>query len=391
MPFLFPFEPDWGDPVEVEIAYKTEVIASRSYREQRIAVRVQPRKTVKLRVTALRDVFTNFLRRVAVQQQAEWVLPEITRAAHMTLAAESGDTSVQIDAARPWAAVGAWIVLRAPSGLLMRQLTGVAGGVLSFAAPLPEDIPALAEVCPGLIGRLSQNIRATMPTNSALRATIEFVADPGSNVYEGETTPDHVFNGRELFLRKANWGSVPNVEFQGFLETGDTGRGVLSHFIPVDWNAAKTQLEFVVRGTEDADDLTAFFHRMKGQQGEFYHPSPTKDFDLSIGASLGDLFLDVPGVEVFDLYAASTVHKAVWVKYRDGSWQANVIDEITVAGADSRITVVDPWAQDVNEDNVSRVSWLLVHRLSVDTMQIGWLTRHVARTKLTMQTIEDLE
>lgn len=390
MPFLFPFEPDWGNSVQVEIAYKTEIIESRGYREQRLALRRQPRKTISFQVTALRENFLTFMRRVATQQQAEWVIPEITRAAETSATAFSGATSVQLGSAQPWASVGSWIVIRASSGLLIRQLTAVAGTVLSFAAPLPAALALGSEVYPGLIGRLSQSIRMKTPTNNIVQGTIELSADPGANVYEVETVAPLTFNGRELFLQRSNWGAVPSVDFEGFLETVDYGRGVVSHFIPVNWNVVKTQREYMLRGPDEANEFTAFLHRMKGQQGEFYTPSGSMDFNLSIGALATETILDVPGSEVFDLYEESPVHKAIWVRFSDGSWQANRVLSIAMAGPNSRITVLDPWDQDVSSDNARIVSWLSAYRLSVDTVSLDWLTRKVSRAKLTMQTVEDL-
>lgn len=209
MPFLFPFEPDWGNSVQVEIAYKTEIIESRGYREQRFALRRQPRKTISFQVTALRENFLTFMRRITTQQQAEWVIPEITRAAETSATAFSGATSVQLGSAQPWASVGSWIVIRASSGLLIRQLTATAGTVLSFATPLPATLALGSEVYPGLIGRLSQSIRMKTPTNNIVQGTIELSADPGANVYEVETVAPLTFNGRELFLQRSNWGPCP--------------------------------------------------------------------------------------------------------------------------------------------------------------------------------------
>lgn len=390
MPELFPFEPDWASSVEVEIAYKTETIESRIYREQRIALRTQPRKTVRFDVALMRDDYRRFVQRIAAKQQAEWVIPELTRFVKTSAGAASGAVTLAFMARPAWAAAQSWVVLRAPSGLLLRQIVSVTSTTVTFAVPIPEVMPSGMEVYPGLVGRLSQGIRATTPTNTALKASVELLGDPGSNVYEGPTTAPLTFNGRELWLRKSNWGSVPTLDFEGMLETGDYGRGVLTHFSAVPWNTLKIQREYVLRGQADADDFTAFLHRMKGQQGEFYAPSGSPDFDLSTGALAGSSALVVPGSTVFDLFAADPTYRAVFVRYADGSYQANVVTAITAAGPNTQLAVATPWAQAVTVENTRMVSWLYAMRLSSDNVTIEWLTNRVARAKLTAHTLEDL-
>lgn len=389
MPFLFPFEPDWSSPVEVEIAYKTEVLTSRNFREQRLALRSQPRKSIRFEVTALRSVYQKFMQQIAARQQAEWVVPEIVRPAFADGAA-SGATSLSFPARPVWVRPQSWVVVKLPSGLQLRQVLTATTTAFTFATPLPEAVPAGASVFPGLIGRLSQSMSGSTPTNAALKGTVELAADPGANFFEEETVAPITFNGRELWLRRSNWGTVPSLDFEGRLETVDYDRGVVTHFSPVIHNVLRVQREYVARGHAEAQELTSFLHRMKGQRGEFYAPSVSHDLDPSVGAAAASSFLDVPGTETATLFAASPVHRAVFVRFADGSYQANVVTGITVSGSNSRIAVANPWTQAVSSGNARMVSWLYAMRLSADTVTMEWLTDSVARAKLAAQTLEDL-
>ena len=389
MPFLFPFEPDWASPVEVEIAYKTEVLTSRVYREQRLALRSQPRKSIRFEVTALRSTYQNFMQQLVARQQAEWVVPEVVRPAFAN-SASSGATSLVFPVRPAWARPQSWVVVKLPSGLQLRQVAAVTATDISFAVPLPEAVPAGTAVFPGLIGRLSQSMSGSTPTNAALKGTVELAADPGANFYEEETSAPLSFNGRELWLRRSNWATVPSLDFEGRLETLDYDRGGVSHFSPVSHNVLRVQREYVIKGQTEAQEFTAFLHRMKGQRGEFYAPSGSHDLNPSIGAAAGSSFLDVPGTEIAAIFAASPVHRAVFVRFADGAHQANAVTGITVVGPNSRIAVASPWSQAVSAGNARMVSWLYAMRLSADTVTIEWLTDSVARAKLAAQTLEDL-
>lgn len=391
MPFLFPLPHNWSSPFKVDVGYKTEIIQSRVFREQRLAQRSQPRKQVTLSVSPSRGTLRTFLAQMAARQQAEWVLPEVTRAAETASPAVAGGSVLDLGVAAPvWAVPGSYVVIEALAGQVLAGVVSTLGGGVLIDVPLAADLPTGSRVYPGLVGRLDQSLKGSLQTNTVGNLTIVFAADPGLNQFEDVVGAPLAFNGRELFVMRPNWQSSPQITLDGMLETTDYDRGRLAHHSPVAWNIETLRMEFIRRNAAEAELLTQFFHRMRGQQGEFYMPTWTDDFDLTTGAASGASILNVPGTTMFDLFGTSTVYKAAFILYKDGTYQANRITARSIVSGSSRFTFATPFSQAVNEANVKQMCWLPAWRLSIDSLTLEWLTRTVAQAQLTARTIEDL-
>lgn len=391
MPYLFPFAHNWSASFRVDNSYKTEIIQSRVFREQRLALRSQPRKRVTLSISPTGTELRSFLSQMATRQQTEWVIPEVTRPSLTATLLSAGGNVLDFGAtAPPWAVVGSYCVIQAVAGQVLAQIAVVLGGAVQIVTPVAAALPASSKVYPGIVGRLETSLKANLLTNAVATSTIVLDADPGINRVQNDSTAETTFNGRELFILKPNWQQTPQVTLESMLETIDYDRGRVVHHQPVNWNIETLRLEYLRRDQAEAEALTAFFHRRRGQQGEFYMPTWVSDFDLTTGAASGATILNVPGTTMFDLYATSPVYKAAIIFFRDGSYQANRLVSLTNVSGNSRFTFATAFPQAVNKTTVKLMCWLPAWRLAIDTLTIEWLTRTVAQAQLTMRTIEDL-
>lgn len=392
MPFLFPFQPNWNESFKVELSYKTEIIVSRNFKEQRFALRTQPRKQVSFTINPRRGRLSAFMDEFSSQQQAAYVVAEPTRSVVVSTVAMAGDSALYLEgaAAPVWAASGAYLVVSGAAGPELVLVDTALPGVLVLDQPLSNDVAAGARVSPGLVGRVSQSLSGQLLTNMTGKFDIDFAADPGLNIVEGVTSAPLAFNGRELFLLKPNWRTSPNFTLEGLLETTDYGRGRVEHFAPVNFNQAGLRLEFLQKTSAEVEALCQFFHRMKGQQGEFYMPTWGDDFDLSIGCAAGASVLDTPGVAKANMLGSSTIYRAAIAFFKDGTYQVNKIATLAAASGNSRFSFVSPWAKALNDSTVKLMCWLPVWRLAVDTMTLEWPTAVAAQTQLTMRALEDL-
>lgn len=389
MAILFPFTPNWASAYKVESAYKTEIITNRDYSEQRFALRSQPRRGLSFVVSPARGRLREFSNLMASRQQAEFVVPEITR--HWLVAEEAlATTNIIVPDAGvvpPWAAPGTHLVIERTDGRELVLIVSADPLGIVLDQPLAATVPPGSRFYPGLVGRFDQGIRGQFYTNTTGQFTMNFDADPGLNFHEPDTAAPVSFNGKELFLKKPNWRSAPIVSLDGLLETTDYGRGRLNHFSSVAYNHLSLRMEFLQRDAAEAEALSQFFHRQRGQQGEFYAPTWGDDFDLSIGAASGASSLVVPGLDTVNLFSANLVYRAVVVFFRDGTYQANRITTLAAAGSNSALSFAAPWTRAINPGTVRQMCWLPVWRLAIDSLTLDWQTRTVAQTQLTLKAL----
>lgn len=381
---LFPFLPDWAEPVDYTESFLTEVIKSRDNTEQRRAVRFNPRKTFNFRVSErgagkrrLRAYLERFI-------QSEFELPDPVRRVSVAPAG-AGESVLILSEAKAWAQPGIIGYVRF-SGVWERvAVDGVVGATLVLSKPLSQDIPYPAVFFMAHTGRLAQNSTQSVPVSDAVVSNIEFLVTP-NGVPPREGDPQETFNGRELFLMKPNWATAPSVSVAGGLETADAGFGVSRFSAHLLWNRKTTTMTYLGRGQAEVDSVLEFFRRNKGRRGDFYMPTWENDIPLEnpvVGAALV-----IPGTEFHELYSGKNPYKAVMAFYYDGTHEAHTVEQITEDGTNTTVAFGGAWTKATNSLTVAKLCWLPVCRFASDEIVVEWMTDEVAQWRSSFEILE---
>jgi hypothetical protein len=247
----------------------------------------------------------------------------------------------------------------------------------------------------GLVGYMNTSQGMPRLTNRVSEMPVTFNVDPLSEPYIAPPTPDLVFNGREVFLAKPNWGEQVDITQEHDLDAVDYNRGAIVRFEPVSFGREIRKATFLGKTFDQAEYFRNFFFRMRGRRGEFYMPSWEYDIEPQFPIASAISSLRITGFEFYDMYAASTVHRAVCVQLRDDTYllrKVVSVDKVSDANGQATVITVDgAWGVNLTGANVVMVGWLYVRRFASDDLTIEWLTNQVAQTQLAMQTLEDLD
>lgn len=392
-----PLTPNWRQPVNYEYEFKTDIVTSRNGKEQRRALRQTPRRKMSYQATPTRTALRKFNDLMAAWHNNTIVLPEFTRQRRLSAPAEVGAALVNYGpAARPnWMVPGATVVMVWKDQTEARRITAVVDGQVQFSGGSSFEWPVGSKIHPSLAGRFSSAMNSKRETNQVGVVSLVLEVTPGSESPLVVVPPaPYAFNGRELFMEKPNWGSNPDVNYEAQRDVIDYGRGRTTIFLPIDYRTRLWRASYIGRDQASGQRLVNLFLRAKGQRGEFYMPTWEPDIEVGYPALPGSQSLRVYGTAFADDYKDDTVHKAVFVMFRDGTYQCNVVQNIYKVndgdGNDSIVQVADDWVQEVSPLTAKMVCWLPVWRFATDLFQIQWDTNTVARCDLTMRTLEDL-
>lgn len=392
---LWPFVPNWDDAFEVTYEFRTEIITSRTKREQRRALRQTPRKALSFSTAVDGERFRTFIRDMSAWQQRPFIMPEFSR--HVATAVEmlTGSNSVTVGAVPPWVVAGGLVTIMNKRDLGMFTVASIDGNEITFVNQATVTWPVGSKIMPGLTGRLNDNIRAAQLTSRAIEINVDFSADPGLEPVIPTPPAPSAFNGYELFHNPINWAERPSPSFTSFLETVDFGFGRESHFIPAPFNIRFGEASYLGASLEQVDELLELFSRMKGRRGEFYAPTGTADIELKEDIRLGTNNVRIEGQQFAIDYGENTVYRAIYLKLVDGTTIQRLVEDIypvdDVNGQDSVIQLTDTWPQDITLDQIAFVSWLPRWRFASDSLVVQWLTDEVATLIFTAQTVEHLD
>lgn len=383
--------PDWTNSFDVTLEYRTEVITSRSGKEQRIAARQSPRKSLSYRALMRAGAFRAFSGHMNRGQNKTSLVPEFSRSGHLALPASAGDLAIELEESADWLVPGQQIAIHAGDVSFfqadVRKIESVSGNNVTFDGLLSRDWPAGSKVYPTLSGYLPASISARMRTNNAAEVSMSLNVLPGSEFGVDPGLPAVQYDGRELFIRRPNWADAPTVDFQTTREEVDYGFGRIASFTPIDFNTRLNKLTYLGRDRDDADAFVRFFRRQMGQLGEFFMPTWTEDMAMKGSETSGSLTMTVEGTSVAEDFSDMSVRDVI-VFLDDGTYIVRRIASVALDGLDSEVTFTQAWGRAVGADEVLSIHWLPLCRFASDSLTISWVTDEVAEFAVNIKSLE---
>jgi len=390
----WPLEPNWSQSYKLTYAFTTEILQSRSGKEQRIALRTSPRKAVSYRSMATGPAFDSAKALLWHWQDKVFVLPELPRFVTSVSEMAAGSDTIQVDSLPSWLLPGATVMLRYGTASELRVVDTAVAGAVTFRATSAVTWPEGTKLYAAISGYLGNSVGASRVTNALAQVVTNLAVMPLSEQWVEPPAAAQTFNGRELFLKRPNWASEVNVTAQHEVDEIDYDRGGIFRYTAIPFGTESRRALYLNRDAIEAQQLLDFFCRMHGRQGEFYMPTWEYDFKPKVPSISTAASLRVAGPELADSYGDSTVHKALFVMLLDGSLlyrKVLSVSRVTDAeGTDSLVTISGTWGATVSQDTIVMCGWMPAWRLASDELVVEWLTNSVAQVQMTMQTVEDL-
>lgn len=421
MASLWPFPVDWSSAVETSYEFRTEVFTSRSGREQRRALRQNPRMAIESTHTVQRDEFRRFDALMSTSAP-EFVVPDFSEVTRLSARGFAGAQFVTVTRVPWWAVAGAQMVLEGwgrASELLTLQ--SVSGDRLNLTSGLAQTWEVGS---PLRLGRLARV--ASSPTNmllpDAARARVRFEVDIAAARFRPPEAPRGGYDGREVFMHRPDWSSPPRRDYESGREVVDYGFGRQAFFNEQPFISRSMQMDFLGVDADPAlydptdrfwasrlflasenttgQPVSAFapasaaslidvFRRMKGMRGELFVPTWSADMQAVGGIVESESTLDVAGRRVFDEYRDDPAHKAIALILPDRTSIFRRVIGMSVVGGNTRLAVDAAWSETTSD--FSAVCWLPMCRFASDTLTLSWRTNLVAEMSVNFRSLETLD
>jgi len=390
---LSPFVPNWRYSYEVEYQFKTEIMTSRSGREQRRGLRQTPRKTVSFTATPHHEAMRRFQRMLQGWRDNVIVIPELTRTGVLALPS-LGNSATLRDDPPSWAKPGVQVVVGHKGDYETREVSGIEGRMVRFTGASPKRWPAGAKMHPALSGHLDENIGVRRLTDQVAMASVVFHENPGSAPVEPVPPAPIMHNGIEAFLTPFNWGDSVSDQYESLREVVDYGWGRIASFNPQRTNYRVMKANFLGLSAEKSHALVNFFLRCEGQRKEFYMPTGNADIALSYTSYAGAASIRLAGTDVLTDHAEDVVNKAIAIYMKSGAVYTHTVSAVVLQddaiGRDTALQISPPLHETISRDSVQRISWMPRCRHATDTMTVEWITDTKSQVVMTIRTLEDL-
>ena len=390
--------PNWLPGMVETLSFLTEIVnVSRNGKEQRRALRYEPRRTLEYSL-ALWGANRNKVE----AQLYKWrrrttvVVLDPYRAKVVTGIAP-GTLTVVVEGGVPrWAAAG--VMVRVSHPLLPAGITSTiaskTNNTLTFTTGASVGWPSGTRLTWAMTARLEDKTKLSHLTDDATTVRMKYNSVPGVDPAYTPSVNLNFFNGREIFLKKPNWKDSVAEEFQHYLSIVDFQRGKMEFYEHIDFAQAIRTVGFSGIREVDILEVSDFFRRQLGRLREFYYPTWQSDISVKFRILAGNSHLRVDGTDLALSYANQTTHKAVLIQLNNGTYIPMTINSIYTVnddrGEDTIVSFTTPFTQGIELANVKLVSWLMRCRLASDNLEIKWLSDNKATTQLSFLSLEHL-
>lgn len=436
--WLIAGDANWSDSVIEEYEYKTDIITSELGREQRRAVRLEPRR--KITFTGLfhakSKLYMEYYMANGLAQPT--ILPEphlfVTLTEPITpIKRVSGfiyrDAVLNKKGFPYWLRQGQRVVLNYGDQWETRTILNLYKNSIEFKEELIENplagqpldpakpdgpkqpemindgsnFPAGTKVYRASVGRLQNSPKADRLTPDVYTMGLEFSISPddfyqtysldGASVNEDfDTQPKFdIVAGREVLAKKHNWAETQDFSYQDDETAVDYEFGKIAYFRKTQFPSRTVSLSYLLKGHNQIRQFVEFFARCKGKQKEILVPTYEQDVPFQYIVGNGKSIV-MDGVSFGLAYKNSKIHKRLLLQMNDGRsfhYKIDLIDALPQTNSSVIQTIENLPDELLTPTTINRISWVFVARMASDALQLEWLTTDVATFKLSYVVLEN--
>lgn len=386
---MWPFKPNWGQPVNESYEWKTDIIRARNGKEQRRTLRMVPRRAFEYQFHAVgREA------RLAEDMLWGWhnknfLVPVWNDPAKLTSDVSAGALALPCATDTLSFAVNQMAVIYQDTfNYEIVQVNSVQPTQLLLKYRTQKQWSAGVRVFPAVIGHFATSVPTQRYTSEVLTGQVIFSTSPDqTNSGLPVAAASVTYDGLEVLTSKPNWGQQMQNDFTREFFTTDAGTGPIAYYNKEAYSRMVRPYTFLLKNRTDVDNFRAFLQRMSGQAKACWIPSWHSDFKV-----IGDIAavantITVEGTEFFELVGLDTSRDRIMLRLTDGTYFFRRITGVSVNSGNTVLTIDSQLGQLVQNSRITALHILLRCRLASDKVIIPWRTDRVADPQLTFTTI----
>lgn len=374
---FFPF--DYEAPVKETLAFLTDIIAALSGKEQRLALRKNPRQLYEVTYKLTENDRQRMQALLMDWQDNVFGFP--VQAEKLTLQAATVATATQ------YQVTGADDVDLRVGGLAVIVTDANTFDVITISALTDTLItatdgavnayPAGTAIYPLRTATMLGAVAGRRHANNLEEFKITFeVTDNDTGALTGSTAAYSTYNGRVLF-DDCNVITGPMAEdYRRRIYRIDNATGKVSRSSLWDRGKRTHQKGFVLRNRSEIQAFKQVMLSLGGRQKAFYIPTFAEDVTPKATMSSGGTTMDIERIE-YERFVQTRLPKTIMkMTYNTGSGDVDLIRIVqSVASVDTtteRLTLDTTWPENIDPDEVSRVQFYELVRFDSDNVNINY-------------------
>lgn len=372
------------------LEWLTDIIEARDGSEQRARLRNAPRQSWEVSVLARTPAECAAIETALYGWQGRsWAMPVWPEQVEMQGPLATGATGVNVDTTRadhrPAGLVMLW---QSPQVNETLQVSGVSSGRLDFVLPTsvafgPGPILVMPVRTTRIVGAARRDDHVSGPAEFGARFlvvdNVEFVGDPAPVQYKGyDVLLDPLLAEGDMVQR----------QIERPMTVLDYGVGTCTIDAPRTYSTAGYEMRWRLRTQAEVWAMRKWLHRRAGRVAPFWMPSWRGDLELMATVGAAEKSIRVRDVSFSRLLYGCPVRRHIMVELTDGAqFFFEVLGAVTGNPGEDVLTIDGFIGRVTTPADVRRISWLSLHRLNTDAVQLQHDRAGVARLAVPVKEI----
>lgn len=373
LPWTIP--PDWAAGVRETLTWLTDVMQSQSGAEQRMQMRLSPRRMVEFDFNCYRQQRTLFDLCMTQGGGSDWLLPLWWDGAVVTGQFGAGSpaigAAVSTDATNPTELLAGSQVLICTDPFTYEVLTlqAVASSALTFTSPTTKAWSKGAKVYPVRPARLTDQPSILKKTSRAASGTIRFQMTQ-NNDYPAAYPPVGNYNNVPVLLNGGNERDDSDFSWERLIVDFDDTISTVLRTDTAGIGFTKQTLANFTQGRAAHAQFRSLLYALCGQLNTVYLPTFNDDFELIDSTPGGTMDVRMCGYSQFGWL--TTGRSDIMIRMTDGSnfYSAITGSEIIDSDTERLHLSVQNFGKPVTPQNVAQICFMARSRLAADSVDI---------------------
>lgn len=367
----FPFPPNYAQAFIERLNWKTDVLTHYDGSEQRIKQRQIARISYEYRVTAL-DVDAQRLKAVLWDWQSRvFALPVWTDEGALQVSANIDDTVLNINTTDLDHYAGGFVVLLSDSYTLeVIEIASITATTVTLANGLAAAWVAGTKVYPARLARIASDLKFKN-TLQGIDGVVSFDVVSATNA----TPVDFAlsYRGLPVLDRTPNKAGGVSTEFRRDLEILDNLTGVVAYDDRSGFANTLQDYHWIEKGRANIAILKQWLYARAGRLTPFWTSSWTNDIELVGTVAVSDLVIDIAFIGYANYLSQGVGRRDIKIELNDGTvFYRRITDSVDNGDQTETLSIDTSLGQAVNPSDISMISFMQLHRLDSDNIEIAW-------------------
>lgn len=393
--YPWPFCHNWRSPVAETFEWSTSMFASFSGKEQRLSMRIKPRRGLGLTHTLRGDEAIRYDAVILAKQNQLLSVPQWHLAVDLTEDVPAGRSYLMVDEIPVGLfGPGDFVAFGEGSDLQFGEISGIVGLRVNLTVGVARAVPGSARLMATDTGLINASQSASRRTTTVMEAQVGFDMVPQEDRRDlPDIAPAMTFtvgtDTREVILRKPNRRDALTVgNAWNYSSTTDYVNGPVR---PINGEEAGRR---TINGTWSLLNREAIrahlglLKRLHGRRYAAWLPSWTADFTLTRSSTLRErIYVKANAHTELGVLLDRTV--AIFIEMRDGTIHVARVTQVIAQTNDVQLRLDRELSVPVDYTKVRMASLMYRVRQMSDTASLNWRTNRVAETNVSFITVSD--